>query len=262
MPAIVITGASQGLGQALSLQLARRSPALILVARTPEPLGRVVAEIQNQGACTVRTLALDVTEAGAADRIAEEARAAGWYVDELVNNAGMGLSGPFSNQQADDIAALVRLNVEAATALMRHFLPGMLARGRGGVLNIASLGGYTPGPYQAAYYASKAYLIALTQAVAWEVRGHGVRVAVACPGPFETEFHAKMRAERSLYRLLIPSPSAPSIAGAAIRGYDFGLGVIHPGSLAPAASVFLSVMPRFMLLPIMGGLLWPRRSDR
>lgn len=261
-PVAVVTGASEGLGRALSLVLAERRLALLLVARRAGPLELLAGEIRRQTGCRVRTLALDVTAANAAETIAAEAQAAGWYVDELVNNAGMGLSGHFVAQTPDDVTMLVRLNVEAATKLMHRFLPDMLARGRGGVLNVASLGGYTPGPYQAAYYASKSYLISLTQAVAWEERGRGVRIAVVSPGPFDTEFHAKMRAERSLYRYLVPSPGAASVARGAIRAYDWGLGVIHPGPLAPAASVFLSVLPRFMLLPLMSGLLWPRRSGR
>jgi len=261
-PAAVVTGASAGIGRTLAIELARRAEAVILVARRQEALDAVAEEIRARSSATVVALALDLTRPDAATAIESAASAAGLYVDELVNNAGMGLSGAFVDQPADAIDRLVALNVAVPTRLMRHFLPAMLARGRGGVLNVASLGGYTPGPYQAAYYASKAHVISLTRAVAWEERGRGVRIAVVAPGPVETGFHATMQAERSLYRLLVPAPSAAAVARAAVRGYDWGCAAIHPGLLAPAAAVFLSVMPRLLLLPFIGALLWPRRSTR
>ncbi len=118
----------------------------------------------------------------------------------LVNNAGIGLSGRFDDHSHEEIEALLALNVTALTRLMRHVLPQMRARGRGGVLNIASLGGYVPGPHQAVYYASKAYVISLSEAVASELAGTGVRVAVVAPGPVATGFHAAMGAENARYR--------------------------------------------------------------
>ena len=259
-PAVVITGASAGIGRALAIELARRVEAVVLVARRQAPLDEVAQEIRARSTAVVVTLALDLTRPDAAAVIEAAASAAGLYVDKLVNNAGMGLSGAFVGQPADAIDGLVALNVAVPTRLMRHFLPAMLERGRGGLLNVASLGGYAPGPYQAAYYASKAHVIALTRAVAWEERGRGVRIAVVAPGPVETGFHAAMQAERSLYRLLIPAPSASAVARSTVRGYDWGCAAIHPGLLATPAAMFLSVMPRLLLLPLIAGLLWPRRS--
>ena len=104
--------------------------------------------------------------------------------------------------------ALVDLNVRALTRLTRHFLPGMRQRGRGGILNVASLGGYAPGPNQAAYYASKAYVLSLTEAIAAETAGEGVRVCALAPGPVDTAFHARMGAENAFYRYLVPPASA------------------------------------------------------
>ena len=120
------------------------------------------------------------------------------------------MAGRFDEQSPEALAQLVDLNVRALTALTRHFLAGMRVRGRGGILNLASLGGYAPGPNQAAYYASKAYVLSLQEAVAAETAGEGVRVCALAPGPVNTRFHARMGAEGALYRALRASRLARS----------------------------------------------------
>ncbi len=147
-------------------------------------------------------LPLDVTTPDAVAKIEAALAAHGAYADVLVNNAGMGLAGPFHAHPPDDVLRLIDLNVRALSHLTRHFLPGMRVRGRGGILNVASLGGYAPGPNQAVYYASKAYVLSLTEAIAAETAGEGVRVCALAPGPVNTMFHARMGAENAFYRLL------------------------------------------------------------
>lgn len=260
-PATVVTGASEGIGRALARQFAAVGHTVVLIARHAAPLEEIAGAIARECGVSAISVALDLTHSDADERIAAELAARGLYVDILVNNAGVGLSGPFSDNSPAEIANLIDLNVRAVTLLMRRFLPDMCTRGRGGVLNIASLGGYTPGPYQAAYYASKAHVLSLTKAVSWEVRGQGVRVAVVAPGPAETAFHAKMRAEHELYRWLIPSSRPETVARRAVRGFRWGRSVITPGLVTSSLALVLRIMPTMIVLPVMGWLLAPREKQ-
>jgi short-subunit dehydrogenase len=143
---------------------------------------------------------------------------------------------------------------------MRHYLPGMRLRGRGGLLNLASLGGYTPGPYQAAYYASKAYVISLTEAIAAETAGEGVRACALAPGPVDTAWHERAGAETALYRSLVPPASAASVARAGYLGYLLGLRVVVPGLLNPFLALALKLLPHRLMVPFIAWLLKPRTT--
>jgi uncharacterized protein len=259
-PATVVTGASEGIGREFAKRFAARGHHVVLIARRAEPLAEAAKQIANDYQARVVALPLDITLPDAPDQLAAALAERGLYVDILVNNAGAGLSGPFSDNPPAELARLVDLNVRALTLLMRRFLPDMCVRGRGGVLNMASLGGYTPGPNQAAYYASKAYVLSLTKAVAWEVRGKGVRVTVVAPAPVETGFHAKMGAEGAFYRLLAPSrPQA--VARSAVRGFVWGRSVLTPGPITSSLALALRIMPTMVQLPLLGWLLAPRETE-
>lgn len=253
-PAVVITGGSRGIGRALAVRFAQAGGTVALIARDRDALSSAVAEIERTGARAV-AIALDVTTDDAAYRIDTALADAGLFTDVLVNNAGIGLAGPFAEHTLEEIDALIALNIRSATRLMHHALPPMLARGRGGVLNVGSLGGLVPGPHQAAYYASKAYLISLTEAVAYEARGRGVRIAVVAPGPVDTRFHHAMGANRALYRTLFPAQSADAVARSAYRGFLLGRTVMAPGLLPTAGQLALKVLPHAVTVPLVGGLL-------
>lgn len=255
-PVSVITGASEGIGKAFAEALLARGDSVVLVARDDAKLGTVEAALGASG--RVSRLALDVTEPDAAERIADHVSALGGYVDLLVNNAGIGLAGDFARHKRSDVDALLALNVTAATRLMHAQLPSMLARGSGGIINVASLGGYGPGPYQAAYYASKAYMISLTEAVAHEIRGQGVHVMAVAPGPVETNFHAKMGTDSALYRYLVPAVSSDHVVRSALRGFRFGRKVVLPGILSPPLMAIVRVTPHVVVLPLLGLILRPR----
>ncbi|AHB47337.1 short-chain dehydrogenase [Hyphomicrobium nitrativorans NL23] len=254
-PAVVVTGASRGIGRALAMRFARAGRDVALVARDADALARVAAEIARAHGVKAMPIALDVTALDAPAALDAALRAAGLYADVLVNNAGIGLAGPFAENAPEEIDRLVALNVTALTRLTRHALPAMVARGRGGVLNVASLGGMAPGPHQAAYYASKAYVISLTEAVAYEARGRGVRIAVVAPGPVNTGFHEAMGAENALYRTLIPALSPEAVAASAYRGFCVGRTKIAPGVVATVSAVALKLLPAFVSAPLMGVLL-------
>lgn len=254
-PIAVVTGASRGIGAALAYRWAEGGHDILLVGRDDEALAANARTIQTKTGRAALTLACDITEPDAPRHIERHLGAQGFYVDVLLNNAGMGAAGPFSETSADDLDRLLATNVVATTRLMHHVLAPMLARARGGILNVASLGGAVPGPNQAAYYASKAHLISLTEAVAAEVSGRGVRVTVLAPGPVDTGFHAAMGAERSPYRLLLPALSTEHVARAAWRGYGCGRRLIIPGVLNRITYLAVRFLPHNVTVPIVKWLL-------
>lgn len=255
LPAVVVTGGSSGIGLAIARRFAAAGHAVALVARGRERLEAAAGGMRSGANVAVITIASDVTSAGACASIDSALTSNGLYCDVLVNAAGIGLAGPFGSHSSEEIDALLALNVAALTRLMRHVLPAMRARSRGGVLNVASLGGMVPGPNQAAYYASKSYVISLTEAVAQECRGSGVRIAVVAPGPVETGFHAAMGAERSPYRRLVPALSPEVVARSAYRWFRLGRTVIVPGTAGSLMAVALRVLPHPLTVPVVGWLL-------
>lgn len=259
-PAVVVTGGSKGIGLALARRFAKAGHPIALVARHLGPLREAAAAIEREFDVPALAIDLDVTRGDAPQQLDTHLAQYGFYTDVLVNSAGTGLSGEFDSHDPASIEELLDLNVTALTRLMRHALPGMRARARGGVLNVASLGGLIPGPYQAAYYASRAYVISLTEAVGYETRGTGVRVSALAPGPVDTDFHADMGAELAFYRQLILPLSTQQTANAAYRGYVLGCRLIVPGILNKLMAVALRILPHTLLLPLIGWLLKPREE--
>jgi short-subunit dehydrogenase len=256
-PMTVVTGASEGIGYALARRFARGGHDLLLIARRADPLQAAASRISAECAVLAVPLPLDVTSGQAIGAIEAALVRHGAYADVLINSAGIGLSGRFLEQDPDALVRLIDLNVRATTVLTRHFLAGMRVRGRGGVLNLASLGGFAPGPYQAVYYASKAYVLSFSEAVAAETAGEGVRVTALAPGPVATGFHARMHAERAWYRMLIPASSAQGVARVGYLGFALGLRVVVPGLAGPVLALALRILPHRLLIPIIGWLLRP-----
>jgi short-subunit dehydrogenase len=255
-PVCIITGASEGIGRQLANAFAAGGrKRLLLIARNAENLQAAAEELRRDYGAEIFIAAIDLSAPGRLQRIRQTLDENGLYADILVNNAGFGLGGPFAEQEPERIAELCRLNVEALTELTRAFLPDMLARGRGGVLNIASLGGLLPGPYQAAYYASKAYVVSLTEALAFENAGRGVRISVAAPGPVRTRFHERMGAEGAFYLYLQRVMSAEAAARIIHSGFMGRRTVIVPGLIASFNAIAVRFIPHFMLVPFIGWFL-------
>ncbi len=254
-PAVVIVGGSRGIGLALAERFLEAGHRTVIVARNAMRLDAAAAELKATTGHEVVTILCDVCEDNAYDVIAAGVARGGLFIDVLVNSAGIGLAGSFLDQSQGDLSRLLALNVEALTRLTRAALPQMVGRRRGGILNVASLGAAIPGPNQAAYYASKAYVVSLTEAVASEVSGQGVRVSALLPGPVDTHFHEEMGAERSLYRLALPSMSAKRVARSAYRGFLFGNRVIIPGISNLFFFIALRVLPHTLTVPLIYWLL-------
>lgn len=258
LPAVVITGGSEGIGLEIARCFAQRGDQrLLLIARGAARLEAAAQALTTAHDVEVRVLALDLLSPVACEAIAACLADAGWHADVLVNDAGMGLSGPFADVDEKKMAALLRLNVEVPAALMRTFLPGMIARRRGGVLNVASLGGYVPGPGQAVYYASKAALISLTKSVREELIGSGVTMSVVVPGPVSTRFHAKMGADAARYRWWLPQGGAAATARLAVLGFRYGVLVVPNGLFGVVTMLAARLLPNFLLAPAMAWLLGP-----
>ena len=260
-PSTVITGASEGLGLALARRLAREGRSIVLLARTTDTLKDAAEELsQSFPKAQVIAEALDVSAKDAPFGIDALLARHGLYLDVLVNNAAMGLGGEFTSLDQDKLDELVGTNVAALTRLTRYYLPQMRARARGGIMNIGSLASFVPGPWQAPYFASKAYVLSLTAAVGRECSGEGVRICAIAPGPIETKIHRKMRTTNTFYRLLLPSISADRMARLSWRSYRLGRRVVVPGIVNGFFAWSARAMPFEILLPLVSWLMRPRHK--
>jgi len=182
----LVTGASSGIGRELARQAAADGRNLILVARNAGALEALAAELRR--GITVHTVAEDLSQPGAAQRVYERVQSLGAEVDCLINDAGLGDHGLFAASDLARLECMIGVNVTALTALTRLFLPPMLERGRGQVLNLASVTGFLPGPLMSVYYATKHYVLAFSEGLIEELRGSGVKVTALCPPPVKSSF--------------------------------------------------------------------------
>lgn len=185
----LITGASGGIGEAFARVFAREKWNLVLVARSADKLMRLANDLQAQHGVTVQVLVKDLALPNAPDELLADLR--GTQVDALVNNAGYATYGPFVEVALKTELDEIQLNVATLTHLTKLFLPGMIARGDGKILNVASTAAFFPGPLMAVYYATKGYVLSFSEALAEELRGTGVTVTALCPGPTESGFQQR-----------------------------------------------------------------------
>jgi uncharacterized protein len=227
----LVTGASSGIGLELARSLAASGHDLILVARSEAELNRIAAELRAAHAVKVQVEIADLAQPGAGRSLAQRIEASGTAVDLLINNAGFGLSGALAENDPERVSGMIAVNIAALTDLTRAFLPAMLARRRGGVLNVASTAAFQPGPLMAVYYASKAYVLSFSEALWEECRGTGVQVSCLCPGPTVTNFGVRADMTKTLLFSggLMPKMDAAGVARAGLDGLKNNQRVVVPG---------------------------------
>jgi len=196
MSTVLITGASGGIGYELAKLFARDHHNLVLVARSADKLAQVAAELRAHG-ITVKNIALDLATPSAPKFLFDQLKGESTAIDILVNNAGYGAFGEFAQMPEEEILGQISLNITALTELTHLFLPPMIARRSGRIMNVASTAGFQPGPLMAVYYATKAYVISFSEAIANELRDSGVTVTCFCPGATHTGFARRAGTEKS-----------------------------------------------------------------
>jgi short-subunit dehydrogenase len=239
----LVTGASGGIGLELARVLAREGCHLVISARTHSALETVARDLSSSYNVAVHTVAADLATPDGARALISEVASAGLDIDVLVNNAGFGLFGEFGTTSLEDEQRMIDLNVSALVTLTKLCLPGMLARRRGRVLNVASTAAFLPGPNMAVYYATKAFVLSFSEAIGDELRGSGVTVTVLCPGPTATGFQdaARMQKSRLVQGTMM---SAADVAESGYRGMMDGQPVVIPGVMNRLVPWLVRITPR------------------
>ena len=243
-PVALVTGASGGIGADLAELCAAGGHDLVLVARSVGPMTKLATSLERTHGVRCTVLGADLTEPDAAPTLVADLAERGIEVDVLINNAGFALFGKFIETSAATELSMIQLNVVALTHLTKLLLPGMVRRGRGRILNVASTAAFLPGPLMAVYYATKAYVLSFTEAVAEEVSGTGVTVTCLAPGATRTGFAKAAKADESK---LFNAPTVMDSKPVARAGYDgmmAGRRLVIPGVANKLAMQSLRLAPR------------------
>lgn len=245
-PVVIITGASAGLGVDFARQLAARGERLVLVARRKDRLDALAAELGN-----ARAVAMDLSEAGAADRLMADLSAHDEHVDLLVNNAGFGLTGRFADLDGKRQREMIDLNCGALVELAHAVLPAMIQRRSGAILNVASTAAFQPGPGMAVYFATKAFVLSFSEALYEEVKSKGVVVSCLCPGPTATEFGEVAGFGPSNASSKLAAASAP-VVQAGLEGLELKRAIVIPGLMNKATAQAHRFFPRSIVRRTVG----------
>jgi len=225
---VLITGASGGIGYELAKQFASHRYDLVLVARREDELVQVKLELERQHGVQVKVIPLDLVQPASIEALDAQLQKAAIAVHILVNNAGFGAYGPFADADLELQLEMIDLNVRTLTHLTRLLLPAMQQRGSGKILNVASTAAFQPGPLMAVYYATKAYVLSFTEALANELQGQGITVTALCPGPTRTGFGKRANFHHSLLFDKF-GMDAPTVAKVGYDGLMANKVVVIPG---------------------------------
>ena len=244
----LITGASAGLGIEFARQLCARGHRLVLAARRKDRLDELADNLGN-----ARAVAIDLSEADSTERLMADVAAAGEEIEILVNNAGFGLIGRFAELDSARQRQMIDLNVATLTGLCRAVAPGMIQRKSGGILNVASTAAFQPGPKMAVYFATKAFVLSLSEALHEELKPHGVKVTCLCPGPTRTEFgEVAGFGGNALYDRVVMQ--APEVVKAGLDGLEKNRAVVVPGAVNKVVAASTRFVPRPMIRKIAGSI--------
>lgn len=244
----LVTGASSGIGAEIAKDLARRGYDLVLVARRKDRLEAQQAELTKAHGVDVRILSVDLGARDGAKRLVEEAAPIG-DIDVLVNNAGFGVYGNMADVSEARTLEMVELNMTALTYLTHAYLKPMVQRGRGRILQIASIGAYQPSPYYAVYSATKSYVLSFSEALSYELKGTGVSVTTSCPGLTDTEFHVVAQHQKAAWMKLV-TMTAEQVASISVRAMFKGKRTVVPGFVNWMTAIMAQRMPKFMVIPM------------
>jgi len=253
-PGALVTGASSGIGYELARILALEGHDVALVARSADQLRGIAASLEQDFGVRAVAVTEDLADPEAPDRVFERLHERDFEVEVLVNNAGFGTMGRFARSDPGSQVDMVQVNVGAVTHLTRLFVEPMVDRGRGRILNVASTAAFQPGPWMAVYFASKAYVLSFSEALAEELRGTGVAVTTLCPGPTATGFQKRAGMERSPIGGRLAVGSAARVARAAYDGMQRGRRLVIPGWQNRLGSLLPRVVPRGLATRIVARL--------
>ena len=251
-PIALITGASSGIGLDLAKLFAEGKHDLVLVARNQEALRALAQELEQKHGITAHVLAKDLAQPASPQEIFDELSNRGIAVDVLVNNAGFGTHGPFTRSELEKELAMIQVNVTALVALTRLFLPQMISRKSGKIMNVGSMAGFVPGPYMSIYFATKAFVLSHSVSLAQEVKNKGVIVSVLCPGPTKTDFQRRANIAESKILKKSRSMTSWDVAKAGYDGLMSGQIIVVPGLSNKVIRVASKIAPRGLLAKVAG----------
>lgn len=249
----LVTGASSGIGTELARELARRGQNVTLAARSAGALEDLAAELADTGV-RADVLPIDLSDAAARAALPDRLAELDTEVSILVNNAGLSTMGPVHRGDVDAELNMIEVDVVAVADLCSRFLPGMVERRSGAVLNVASTAAFQPIPGQAGYAACKAFVLSYTRALGGELRGTGVSATALCPGPVETGFGAVAGITQADAEASLPSfmwETAEAVARAGVDGLAAGRPMVIPGNVNRAAAALTGLVPKQLLVPIL-----------
>ncbi len=257
----LITGASSGIGKAFAQLLAGKGYNLVIIARNGDELNRLAGVEMTRNDCTIIPIVLDLSKASSIDELQDELAQRNISPDLIVNSAGFGLAGEVVELDRKQQLAMLDLNIRALSDITLRFLPAMVERNQGGIINIASVAAYAPGPYMAIYYASKAYVHSFSVALAHELKSTRVNVTCVAPGPVETGFQQRSGMQLSKWIFKLPGTrTAEQVANDGWSGYLRGDSTVFPGFAATLSAFMLQYLPKILTLPVIASMQKPARK--